>query len=125
MITIYITFGTDHNDKHPVLGIPYPLRLSEGYIAIEGATRSIALRIAQGLLGTTYAFDYLEPPKPQYAPQGELFRLAWIDPARRSTLTEAINDTYRAADEDSNDKEIELLQRTRDLLEGFVEGQGR
>lgn len=126
MDTYYVTFGTAHNEAHPLLQVPPTRRLSEGYIAIEAPDYDTARRLANVLLGITWAFMYGPDDKPeaQFVPDGELFRLAWINHDRHATLGAAIEATYRAADGGSNDKEIELLQQARDLLEEFIETKG-
>lgn len=122
MPDFYVTFGTAHNEAHPLLRVPSTRRLSEGYVTIEAPNYETARRFANVLLGATWAFMYEsdDKPAPEFVPDGELFRLAWLNFDRLDGARDLINGTYQAADGDSNDSEIAALQLARDELETIV-----
>jgi hypothetical protein len=127
MKKIAITFGTDHNKIHAgILGTPHA---SEGYVVIEAPAWRNARDIAFAIFGEKFAFDYdiegsswlADIEQKGYYPAGELLRIAWIGMNARSAITWTIDNTYEAADGDSNDEEIEALQDARDLLAEIID----
>jgi hypothetical protein len=125
MKKIAITFGPDHDEVHAHIAP----RIHEGYVVIEAPDRRIARDIAFAIFGDKWAFDYdmradgwEESNRTKgYHPAGELLRIAWIGVNTRAAITETIDNTYEAADGDSNDEEIEALQDARDLLAEIID----
>lgn len=122
IVKTYITFGTDHDDAHPIIGT----KLSEGYVVIEAPTRAMGRDIAFLIFGPRFAFDY---GAEQFADSiarglysaGELFRLSWLSFERQRAVIDAVELTYAKADGGSNDEEIEALQEVRDLLADSID----
>ena len=121
-MTTYITFGTDHDSAHPALGS----QLSAGYVAIDlpGLPLGTERDLFYELFGARFAFDYpVEPGKdrPAWYFKGEIARIQLINEAHRREIVDTIEATYAAADGDSNDAEIAVLQEARDLLAGLID----
>lgn len=121
-MTTYITFGTDHDAAHPALGA----QLSAGYVAVDlpdlplGTERDLFYE----LFGARFAFDYQEKPdrdRPGWYYKGEIARIQLINESKRRSIVAAIEATYAAAEGDSNDTEIAVLQEARDLLASLID----
>ena len=111
-MTTYITFGPDHADLHPHVGTG----LNRGYVAISTGDRGRDIAAAFAILGEQWAFDYQDAaPLDARYPDGEIARLTLIDEAAQKEIAGLIEDTFAAAEGDSNDAEIEALQAARDL----------
>lgn len=122
---IAITFGPDHRDVHAHIAP----RIDEGYVVIEAPTHQIARDIAFAVFGEKWAFDYdlafghweAENRRKGHHPAGELLRVAWLGANARNAIIATVDDTYEAADGDSNDAEIEALQDARDMLAELID----
>lgn len=117
IVETFITFGTQYkaDPRHPDEEHPLGMH-GDGYAAIEAPTRQMARDIAFALFGARWAFDYPEPPAEEYAPAGEILRIAWISKSTHDQVRASVIDTFEKAGGDSNDEEIESLQEARDLL---------
>lgn len=123
-MTTHFTFGSDHDRAHPWLG---SLRLSEGYLTVEAGNIHREHAIGQAVLGPVYAFDYTNSEQWRkdnetkgYYPAGELARITLITQAQRAEALDIIEQTFIAAEGDSNDDEIQILQQARDLLASLI-----
>lgn len=122
IVKTYVTFGTDHDDLHPNVGV----KVSEGYVVIEAPTREQGRDIAFVILGTKWAFDYgtehfADSIARGLYPAGELLRVGWLNFDRQKKIVLAVEDTWEKAEGGSNDEEIESLQEARDLLADIID----
>lgn len=120
-MTTYITFGSDHDHAHPTLGTA----LSLGYVAVDlpGLPRASERNLFYELFGARFAFDYDSQPggrRPGSYPKGEIARITLINEDLRRRIALTVNATYAAADGDSNDAEIAVLQEARDMLADLI-----
>lgn len=87
----YITFGVQYRRTgkwvapHPIA----PWADCNGYLTVVAPTHEDARRATMELLSNKWSFDYDTPPKPEYAPLGELARLVVQDDGT-SELTVAV-----------------------------------
>ena len=117
-MTTYITFGPDHANLHPHVGA----QLNRGYVAIDTGTRDRDIAAAFAILGKQWAFDYQDADRldARY-PDGEIARLALIGERSQKEIVALIEDTFAAAEGDSNDAEIEALQAVRDWVSTLLD----
>ena len=117
-MTTYITFGPDHAGLHPHVGE----RLNRGYVAVSTGNRERDLAATFAILGDQWAFDYQDAAAldARY-PDGEIGRLALIGETSQKEIVGLIEDTYAAAEGDSNDAEIEALQAVRDWISELIQ----
>ena len=121
-MTTYITFGTDHDNAHPALGA----QLSAGYVAVSlpGLPPGTERDLFYELFGARFAFDYPSPPdggSHAWYAKREIARIQLINEQHRRRIVSTIEATYAAADGDSNDAEIAVLQEARDMLAALIE----
>lgn len=117
-MTTYITFGPDHAHLHPHVGA----QLNRGYVTVSTGNRERDIAAAFAILGKQWAFDYQDATAldARY-PDGEIARLTLIDEAAQKEIAGLIEATFAAADGDSNDDEIEVLQAARDRLAALID----
>lgn len=122
-VDTYITFGVQYKEHPTDEGEAHPDGMfGEGYAVIEAPSREVARAIAHAVFHDKWAFDYSEPPKPEYAPAGEILRIAWIDNGALKSARHAIEESYQ--DFELLDEENEALQNVRQILEERI-GEGR
>jgi len=124
-----VTFGPVHDEIHEGLGLG---RLSKGWVEIQAPDHARARHITYAIFGDEWAFDYtpenffdrsgLRPLNEAY-PEGVRLVIPWLDRREMDEIAVVIDETYAAADGDSNDGEIELLQAARDELAMLVHYQ--
>ena len=117
-MTTYITFGPDHAHLHPHVGA----QLNRGYVTVSTGNRERDIAAAFAILGEQWAFDYQDAAAldARY-PDGEIARLTLIDEAAQKEIAGLIEATFAAAEGDSNDDEIEVLQAARDRLAALID----
>lgn len=121
MSETFITFGVQYkaNPQHPEEAHPFGM-FGDGYAVIAGVEPPKAREVAHALFDQKWAFMYDEQPREQFAPAGEILRVAVLRRYQIQEAREVIQETFEAAEGDSNDEEIDALQKARDLLAEIV-----
>jgi hypothetical protein len=88
-----ITFGVQYG-RDPERHVIHPLGMTaDGYAVIEAPDVETVRKIAFAIFGEQWSNDYsldkflADPRTAQWHPEGELLRIAWVEP-RRSTTPE-------------------------------------
>lgn len=117
----YITFGVKYKENPGPGDERHPAGMfGEGYATIQGPDREFARLVAHNLFDSDFAFDYAERPRADLYPAGEILRVNIIQREELESIRRLIEDTYEAADGDSNDHEIAVLQEARDALAQMI-----